>query len=200
MSHGQDLVGADEAEGELGVALVGLDAVGQPHGVEDGLVAGCAGALDGELAEPSGGGGVDAAADAEDQGAQTGGGEALGEEGHPALDLRARVEGLADLELTGDPLLQGGGLRVGHGMLLGRAWCTWRPRPTLCAPPDACRPPGPRAPGRHGGAGRAGRPVRVRRDGRGGRAGRGRGGTGWGRGGQDGPDGQGRRTFRRRPR
>lgn len=112
--HGQHVVGPDEGERELGVVPVGLDAVGQPHRVEPRLVSGGLGPIDGVPAHPAGGGGVHAAAEAEHKGAQTGGGQPLREESHPAFDLLLGLEGLGDLEFPGDILLQGDGRRLAH--------------------------------------------------------------------------------------
>ena len=56
--------------------------------------------------------------------------QALGEEGHPALDLLLGVEGLRDLEFPGDLLLQGDVRRLAHVCSSVRSTTVCRTHPT----------------------------------------------------------------------
>ncbi|MCY1494238.1 hypothetical protein D9M68_280970 [compost metagenome] len=105
-------VGANEVHGHLGVRLVVLDVVGQAHGDEAVAVIAGLGTqfLDAELGQAAGGGGVDAAADAEYQHLEAGVAQAVLDEGLAALDLghqggfvgegRDNVQGFGDFLLA----------------------------------------------------------------------------------------------------
>jgi len=105
---GQGLVGPDELERTLGVLLVPLEPVGQPHGDERRVAASGPDAFAGQLGEPPAEGTVHPAADAEHVPLGAGGREVTGQESDATLDLAGRVEGggVDDLEFGGDAPLQ----------------------------------------------------------------------------------------------
>lgn len=109
-------VGLDKSERSLSVVLVPLGAIRQAHRNKFGFMPGVAGAFDGELAQPSGGGRIDAAADAEHQSPSTARDQLVDEEPRSPVGLCRGIEPDCDRQVFGDVSLPSSrhGVRVVH--------------------------------------------------------------------------------------
>ncbi|MCY1174416.1 hypothetical protein D9M73_146180 [compost metagenome] len=84
------------------VCFVGLDAIGEPHGDEVDLQALAAQLLGGQLAQPAGHRGINAAAGTEHQGLRCGGSKILCDKGSATGDFSSRVEMARHPQFGGD--------------------------------------------------------------------------------------------------
>ncbi|KGS79749.1 hypothetical protein X947_4300 [Burkholderia pseudomallei MSHR7334] len=112
------LVRAHEGERAPCVRFVVLRAVRQPHRDEARVVARCAQPLDGQLREPARRRRIDAAADAQHAGPQSGRAQIIGDEPDAALGFVARIERGRHVQFGGDRTPAGGLIGTGHRVLL----------------------------------------------------------------------------------
>lgn len=112
------LVRAHEGERAPRVRFVVLRAVRQPHRDEARVVARCAQPLDGQLREPARRRRIDAAADAQHAGPQSGRAQIIGDEPDAALGFVARIERGRHVQFGGDRTPAGGLIGTGHRVLL----------------------------------------------------------------------------------